>query len=244
MLLGVIFLFIVIGATAKLFGDGWAFFVLCVLMGVGAWGNWKDKQKATQDEKLPEIDKGKTETKKTIENKITTLKPKSSPKVAKETIQFWYTDFEGNLSHRIVDVKELDDEYLEAYCHEKEDWRTFRVERIDDEIVDINTGEILTKTDWLANHGIYTIKKFYQRNDDFDEDDDLIEICFTGFKQADKARLERLAMENDYIVRKSVTQNLTYLVCGKTAGPAKRSQAERQGVIILDEEEFLALIDE
>ncbi|MDH2998091.1 hypothetical protein A1D22_09405 [Pasteurellaceae bacterium LFhippo2] len=197
--------------------------------------------------KEPKKDDVRTETEKLHnigKNSSSFIAPITKSK-GKENIQFWYTDFEGNFTLRNVDVRSLNGEYLEAYCHDKEDMRTFRVERIDNEIIDLSTGEVLSKEQWLENHGIYHIvkrNKSYQSNSSYDDFSE--EICFTGFKKADRERLERLAILNDYVVRKSVTINLDYLVCGSNAGPTKLAQAESQGVSIIDEEEFLEMIGE
>ena len=67
----------------------------------------------------------------------------------------------------------------------------------------------------------------------------LFEVCFTGFKKADKERLTTLATENKMFVRSSVTQNLQVLCCGYNAGPTKVTAARMKGVLILDEEQFL-----
>lgn len=169
----------------------------------------------------------------------------SKPAPTQDKIQFWYTDFEGNLTKRNVRIKSLDDEYLEAFDLDKREDRTFRVERIDDEVIDLTTGEILSKMDWLNSHGIFKInKRGYKPKELINYEDFSEEICFTGFSKTDRERLEELAEIHGYIVRKGVTQNLDYLVCGKNAGPSKVSQAESRGATILDEEEFLILIGE
>lgn len=170
----------------------------------------------------------------------------SKPAPTQDKIQFWYTDFEGNLTKRNVRIKSLDDEYLEAFDLDKREDRTFRVERIDDEVIDLATGEILSKMDWLNTHGIYSIsKRGYKPKELVNFDDEFgEEICFTGFSKSDRERLENLAEIYGYTVRKSVTQNLDYLVCGKNAGSSKVAQAESKGVTLLDKEEFLIMIGE
>ncbi len=41
-----------------------------------------------------------------------------------------YMDAKGNLSRRRITVKSYDGRYLRAWCHERQAWRTFRVDRI------------------------------------------------------------------------------------------------------------------
>jgi NAD-dependent DNA ligase len=67
-------------------------------------------------------------------------------------------------------------------------------------------------------------------------------ILFTGFKSADRARLEVLAIEKQMIVRKTVSGGLTFVVGGYNAGPAKMEMAKQEGATILTEEQFLVLI--
>jgi len=54
-----------------------------------------------------------------------------------------YKDFQGNISNRVVDVKEYDGAYLSGYCNLRHSSRTFRVDRIID-ISDAETGELIT----------------------------------------------------------------------------------------------------
>ena len=60
------------------------------------------------------------------------------------------------------------------------------------------------------------------------------ELCFTGFKKPDKAELFELAEQNGFFVRKTVSANLTALVCGKNAGPSKIKQAKEIGATLID----------
>lgn len=66
-----------------------------------------------------------------------------------------YRDGEGYHSERIVKIINFkDDYYLNAYCYLRDDKRTFRLDRIGKEIVDFNTGEILSKLEWLEKFGV------------------------------------------------------------------------------------------
>jgi NAD-dependent DNA ligase len=68
------------------------------------------------------------------------------------------------------------------------------------------------------------------------------EICFTGFRPDDRARLERLAEKAGYHVVTDVTVGLKVLVSGEAPGPVKLEKARQQRVEILSEAEFLAKI--
>ena len=189
----------------------------------------------------------------TITSGSSETKPESKPDIIPETtfqtisnkIQFGYTDAGGNYTFRQVKVLEVGAEYLEARDLDKKSDRTFRVERIDDEIIDLETGEIVSKLNWLKQYNVTKIKHkepIYTSHWDEPIVAPKIEICFTGFTKAKRAELEKKAEKNGYLVRKSVTLNLNYLVCGKTAGPSKIAKANESGVVILTEDEFLNLL--
>lgn len=189
-----------------------------------------------------------TITKGALESKPET-KPDIIPVITSQTIsnkiQFGYTDAGGNYTFRNVRVLSVDSEYLEARDLDKKSDRTFRVERIDDEIIDLETGEIVSKLNWLKQYNVTKIKHkepIYTSHWDEPIVAPKIEICFTGFTKAKRAELEEKAEKNGYLVRKSVTLNLNYLVCGKTAGPSKIAKANDSGVVILTEDEFLNLL--
>ena len=191
----------------------------------------------------------------TITRDSSESKPETKPDIIPETtfqvisnkIQFGYTDAGGNYTFRNVRVLTVDSEYLEARDLDKKSDRTFRVERIDDEIIDLETGEIVSKQNWLKQYNVTQIKHkepIYTSHWDEPIVAPKIEICFTGFTKAKRAELEKKAEKNGYLVRKSVTLNLNYLVCGKTAGPSKIAKANESGVVILTEDEFLNMLVE
>ncbi|MGA3325498.1 MAG: BRCT domain-containing protein [Terriglobia bacterium] len=68
------------------------------------------------------------------------------------------------------------------------------------------------------------------------------EICFTGFRPEDRAKMQELAEQMGYHVVSSVTVKLKVLVTGEAPGPAKLAKARQHGVMILSEAEFLAKI--
>lgn len=66
-----------------------------------------------------------------------------------KNISFSYTDSNGNLSYREVDVKEINEQSMTGYCHSRKQLRTFRLDRIDNsEIVIRDTGELINVYDW------------------------------------------------------------------------------------------------
>lgn len=75
--------------------------------------------------------------------------------------------------------------------------------------------------------------------------DQLMEVCFTGFRKADKERLIALAEESKLYVTSRVTLNLGILVCGYNAGPKKIEDAIKSAnkVEIMEEDEFLHFLE-
>lgn len=70
------------------------------------------------------------------------------------------------------------------------------------------------------------------------------EICFTGFRPEDRAKMEELAEQNGYRVVSSVTVKLAILVTGEAPGPVKLAKAHQRRLTILSAAAFLAQISE
>ncbi len=70
-----------------------------------------------------------------------------------------------------------------------------------------------------------------------------VEVCFTGFSPSDKKELVEIAEDNEIHVAKSVTKELMFLCCGENAGPSKMSKAEKQGVKLIDKDEFFRILE-
>ncbi|WP_199746365.1 hypothetical protein [Erwinia sp. 198] len=64
-------------------------------------------------------------------------------------IAFTYINAEGVSLFREVDVKSFDGRYIEGYCHTAKKFRTFRIERIEGEIILRSTGEAVAPHEWL-----------------------------------------------------------------------------------------------
>ncbi|KPF70329.1 hypothetical protein IP84_00805 [beta proteobacterium AAP99] len=69
------------------------------------------------------------------------------------------------------------------------------------------------------------------------------QVCFTGFRAADKPALAATAERVGLEVVDAVTKGLTYLVAGENAGPAKLDKARKQGVAIMDRTAFERLAE-
>ncbi|WP_412475752.1 BRCT domain-containing protein [Halobacteriovorax sp. YZS-1-2] len=144
---------------------------------------------------------------------------------AKEVISFIYEDASGNKTTREISAYNIDDEYIRGFCHLRGEVRTFRKDRIVSFINKPSIEKLSTKT---------PIKKPRSTTE--------TEILFTGFSAAKRADLEKVATNNSFRVRKSVTKNLAILCCGPNAGPKKLEESKAKGVEILTEDDFNKLI--
>lgn len=69
------------------------------------------------------------------------------------------------------------------------------------------------------------------------------QVCFTGFTDAEKDELRRLAGAHDWLdVVGSVTKDLEFLCTGPNAGPAKLAKAKQQDVVLLTRDQFEHLL--
>lgn len=176
-----------------------------------------------------------------------------APPLPREFI-FTYTDHEGQSSRRRVRVMGIASndgrQYLDGYCLDRNAVRTFRVDRIQGDLTDIETGELLNVYRLLAStenrrHMDYTPAKpefsWSQVGEEFDDAEPPTTVLFTGFAKARKEELEAAAQASGWKVRSTVSKSLDYLVCGPKAGPAKVSKAEELGVMVIDEDMFEAM---
>lgn len=69
-------------------------------------------------------------------------------------------------------------------------------------------------------------------------------VCFTGTMQRNRKEMEAEAKKLGATVTSSVSKKTDYLVCGENVGAAKTSAAEKNGVRILSEAEYVELIGE
>ena len=72
---------------------------------------------------------------------------------------------------------------------------------------------------------------------------DAFDICFTGFKKADKEELVKLAKDNDINVCQNVTLHLNMLCYGYNAGPVKLKKAMAKGVFIVNRDQFESFLE-
>jgi|GEM_PF-3150776 len=146
-----------------------------------------------------------------------------------ERLIFTYRDTRGNVTTREVSDWMEDGVYIEGFCHEVEDIRTFRRDRI----VEFLLGEELLGPAKPTEERTAKAPKSSER---------AMEILFTGFSSEERDDLESDAEDHGLLVRKTVTKKLTFVCAGPRAGATKLSQARAQGCTILTEDEFQAML--
>ncbi|YCH19853.1 hypothetical protein M1D96_11885 [Pseudomonas sp. D1-3] len=66
-------------------------------------------------------------------------------------VAFTYEDSAGDISYRTVTVHSVSLVYLKGECHDRQAERTFRLDRIIGELIDCDTGEIMSVKEWVEN---------------------------------------------------------------------------------------------
>lgn len=182
-------------------------------------------------------------------------KPAPTPKTAQpgrvslpHTFTFVYRGQDGNYSRRTVDVSHVATNgghtYLEGFCHERGDTRTFRTDRMRGDLTDMETGELVPIKRLVAN--VHTSARMDHRPTGptlkpRPQKQWQTAVLFTGFSAQRRDELEALAISAGWSVRVSVGSTLDYLVSGPKGGPSKVAKAEELGVTVIDEDTFRAL---
>lgn len=66
-------------------------------------------------------------------------------------VEFNYSDVDGVVSKRRVTVHSASKSHIKGECHERRAERTFRPDRIIGDVVNYETGEILSAKQWVMN---------------------------------------------------------------------------------------------
>lgn len=154
-------------------------------------------------------------------------------------ISFTYKNLRDEVSDFTIGIHKVFEYHFSGINIETSKYHTFRKDRV---VEYKDSADSI-----LATYPIEPFKssggKTYGLNNKNPEK--LLEVCFTGFKKADKERLTTLSIENKLYVAKDVTVNLGILVCGYNAGPKKIERAVNSAktVEIMDEQEFLHFIE-
>ncbi|WP_336795870.1 hypothetical protein [Erwinia aphidicola] len=73
-------------------------------------------------------------------------------------IAFYYINASGESSFRDVDVKRFDGQYIEGYCHLSRAFKTFRLDRVEGDVILRDTGEAMDAYDWGSHMEVELIK--------------------------------------------------------------------------------------
>lgn len=145
---------------------------------------------------------------------------------------FIYRDAKGNVTARTITEVSEREQYLQGYCQQSGGLKTFRKDRVLEYFSDIVSAKSRLQHHIATNPPPKPSRPRCS-----------VDICFTGFKSADKERLVGIASAAGFTVRSSVTNDLSFLCGGPNAGPVKVQKAREEGSIYLDESQFLLLVE-
>lgn len=163
---------------------------------------------------------------------------------------FSYFDQHGNHAPRTVKVDFVSRNsntgltYLEGFCHDRMEHRTFRTDRINGDLTDINTGELIPVAHLLSiSHQkeamVYTppqpapqsrTSKKWQTA-----------VFFAGFRGGKLEELEGLAAAAGWQIRWTISPTVDYVVRNGSAGHKQIADAASLGIALIDENTFRAL---
>lgn len=148
-----------------------------------------------------------------------------------EEMHFVYINAKGQVSAQSICNVSHSAEHVQGICNVIKQLRTFRKDRVIKLVETADAASTFLMTVKESDYSHIQLSRPKAQKVTFD-------VCFTGFKKADKDRLIECANANGMTVRSSVTQNLQLLCCGYNAGPTKVTAARMKGVVILDENQF------
>lgn len=154
-------------------------------------------------------------------------------KIVDKQAYFSYVNKRSEIAkHYVVNVS-VSDYYLQGICMPARQFKTFKIDNI---IQMFDSAEELELSSLPSVSSVLPITNKQKHHGKY-------EICFTGFSVLDKARLQDLATNAGMIVRHGVTSKLSFLCCGKNAGPSKTSEAREKRILAITEDQFTSLID-
>lgn len=161
--------------------------------------------------------------------------------VATRTVTFLYENAQGEISDREIDVDQVGTSHFSGFCHLENAERTFRFDRILGMATLADSGKMVLPEQLRDLLRGYDEQELRRRKRTTAKT--CSEILFTGFKKDRRTELEEIAHEAGMVVRKNVTTNLDFLCAGSNAGPSKLADALDRGVTVLDEQQFLLMLE-
>lgn len=154
-----------------------------------------------------------------------------------EEMHFVYINGNARIgAHSLINISRSE-HHIQGICTKSHSVKTYRLDRILKEYS--SAEEAFSSCESFAPDGYSHLVKKSKTS----PKQQTFDICFTGFKKADKERLVAVACENELTVRDSVTKNLQILCCGYNAGPSKVNAARMKGTVIIDEPGFSHFIE-
>lgn len=166
------------------------------------------------------------------------------------TFLFSYLDHHDNCAPRTVEVHFVSRNintghyYLEGFCQDRLDNRTFRTDRIRGDLTDTETGELVP-----VAHLLSTVPP--QASMDYKPPASAPQsgtgrkwqtaVFFAGFRGSKLNELEGLADAAGWQVRWNISPTVDYVVRNGSAGKKQLEEAESLGVSVIDETTFRAL---
>ena len=156
---------------------------------------------------------------------------------------FIYRDSRGNITAREVTNISESNQYIQGFCLNSAALRTFRKDRILEFLSD--PTKISEKFKYYKENSPPPIINDPKKPGETRSGNKTgkSEICFTGFKKDDKDVLIEIAEYNGMFIRTQVTTNLDFLCCGYNAGLKKIEASRHQGVVILNQDQFMSLLE-
>lgn len=151
---------------------------------------------------------------------------------------FIYKDARGYITARMVTNISETERYIQGICLKAEALRTFRKDRI---LEYVDDPQIINEK--LEYHLANNPNPISFPNSHHGNIHGSPEICFTGFKKADKDELIKIAESAGMFIRSSVTKKLEFLCCGYNAGPKKIEKSRHQGVVVLSESQLKTMLE-
>lgn len=188
---------------------------------------------------------------KAVEHRAATFEPAPRAQILLPSVfRFGYCDHIGNHTIRTATISSIStndrgDSYLEGFCQDRLENRTFRSDRVQGDLTDLTTGELIPVRVLLEAEQHSTVMAYIpapvrpaarSKQKEWQNS-----VLFTGFTAKRRDQLEDIAQAAGWSVRATVGSTLDYLVIGPRAGASKVAKAEALGVAVVDEETFLSL---
>ncbi|PKL95371.1 MAG: hypothetical protein CVV18_05755 [Gammaproteobacteria bacterium HGW-Gammaproteobacteria-8] len=136
-----------------------------------------------------------------------------------DVLRFVYQKAGGEVSERTVSSWGEEGNYFTGHCHGSDAVKTFRKDRV---VQWLDGSQPQFRQAPVEAPNFKTSSKSRAS-------EDVLDIAFTGFKAADRARFEGLAGDAGLVVRQSVTRSLRFLCVGPNASPQKVAKMREQG---------------